>query len=253
LRNYIKFYTMELMPKAPSLLSRQNKFKWGVIAASFILVFYFLTFGIFYKKIFTRSTPKPLISIVTPTPLPPYQTFTSDRLGVSFSYPNSVYVKVIDNKIYLYDASGGLRPTGPFTGSDEEFLKQDFWFKRIDVFTKPSQETLIAAIKKQILPNVPTSECDVISTTDKSGVGVGWKYPNYQRAEIRLVSNSCGKELRQMFECAKRCTSYVRFNGIDYFLYNPDQPSKFVWVSIGQQGLNSEEGDFSWEQTIKIF
>ena len=61
----------------------------------------------------------------TPTP-PSHTTYTSDRLGISFTYIDAVngrqnfYTREIGNTVYIYD---DYRTNQPSIGTDDEFLK----------------------------------------------------------------------------------------------------------------------------------
>lgn len=104
----------------------------GLDSKALLRTLYWSPIGIYYSFIPTPTPtptgiiPTPTITS-TPTPVPPI-IYTSDKLGISFSYipffPNGIgqyfFTKEIDDTVYLYWVPGSNQP---FSSSDAEFLQ----------------------------------------------------------------------------------------------------------------------------------
>lgn len=192
--------------------------------------------------------------VPTPTPLP-YTTYTSNKLGISFDYipffPGSVgeywYVKEIGRTVYLYWMPGQNKP---FSGSDEEFLKDEMHINRfsVEVFDKDPNLSLEENIKQKFLESVNQSECFVSSqiySRSQSSI-------LYQTATINIPRNA-GQTRKQLESLTAKCPKYVNsFDSMRYFVTNPSNTSKLLFVSVGQSNVLAHDG-LTWDKTIKIF
>src|SRR5260370_27739061 len=117
------------------------------------------------KKVFQQTPQTP---IPTAPPPPPHITYTSDKLGISFTYINTVsgrqnfFTKEIGDTVYLYY---NLATNQPFSGTDAEFLNTiPGHGYAVEVFNKDPQQSLQDAIKQQLLTGYSESDCFVNTT-----------------------------------------------------------------------------------------
>lgn len=188
-------------------------------------------------------TPRPTASVaptpVGPTPTqastnPNLKTYTSQTLGISFSYlqsqPNTnekISIKEIGNKVYVYPSNMAANQ-GQYAES----------------FTKDSADTLETAIKKQFLSSISENDCFVENTTSR------YKYPSsYKVAEISYPKpDSEGPN----WENAEKCPpTYSQSNGISYFLSDTNYPTTYFFFSIGQYGISSDQNKM-WQETVQF-
>lgn len=188
----------------------------------------------------TTPTVMPTVTL-TPTVNPNSNIFTSQELGVTFNYTNKntgvnnskIAAKQIGNKIYVYSTSG--------PAEEGQYL---------EMFTKDKNASLIEAIKQKILVGYSLTDCLVKVAQNPV---TGQSYPaGYEIANI-TVPTGPNDGLEEMFEKTKKCPEkYVTTNGISYFLTDANHPDKFIYLSIGQYGIDSGIGDKLWQTTIKF-
>lgn len=179
----------------------------------------------------TVSPTTALTSTPTPTVNPNSNVFISQDLGITFNYTtkstgindSKIGAKQIGNKVYVYSTSG--KP------EEGQYL---------EMFAKDKNESLLDAIKKKILTGYPLNDCPVETIT---GTFTDQSHPaNFVLADINIPSENAGK-----------CPSpYAAIGGIAYFLTDPNHPDKFIFLSIGQYGIDSGIGDKLWQNTIKF-
>lgn len=163
---------------------------------------------------------------------PGVKTFTSEKLGISFTYSTLLQSPTnateAGNKIFVY--TGNQNPTqGQF----------------VEVFQKNSGETLKAAIKKLLLAGKSEADCFVedYKLTDYPSGFVG--------AQIGYPTDS-NDNMETLEEKANKCSpGYAKSNGLSYFLEDTGHPNKFLFFSIGQYAIYSDENTL-WQNTIKI-
>ncbi len=158
------------------------------------------------------------------------KTYTSQKLGVKFQYNSRpdentvVGVKESGKKIYVY-----VGTMAPESGQS------------VEVFSKHTNETLAASIRRQILANYPSPVCKVeVAPSNIRG--------GYQVAEISYPKSSDTED--PWFSNYRLCNpNYDQTNGMRYFLYDPKHPDTFVFLSIGQYGIPGP-GQTSWQDTL---
>lgn len=169
---------------------------------------------------------------------PNVKTFTSDDLGIRFSYlekqqtPGTIGAKQVGNKVYVYDIS---HP--PDQG------------QYVEVFTKATSDSLKEALTKQFLKGYPTADCFAEKINDpvakqKNPASFIFAHitfprsPNDGMEEISTKADKCPK-------------SYTETNGIAYFLMDSKHPTQFVFFSIGQYAIDGP-GNTTWQNTIQF-
>jgi putative hemolysin len=164
-------------------------------------------------------------------------TYTSTALGISFSYlpeQSGQTVKVLEqgDKIYVYPVN--MEPT---SGQ---------W---VQVFQKPADESLLAAIRRVIMPGTPTQDCQVIPVADPAGAGSDAS--NYEYAGI-IVRRAPGEDDAAVLPRWRTCPQpYTVVGGIGYFQSDPLHPSRFLFLSIGQYTILAGDNQ-PWQQTIRF-
>jgi hypothetical protein len=152
------------------------------------------------------------------------QTFTSDKLGISFQYSVSdAQPGVVEdgNKVYV-----GGEPDGQW----------------VEEFTKDPKDDLATAIKKQLLVNISDKACFV--SVDHSG--------STDTAEISIVGLKGGLD-DPLFANNPCPPDYRETNGIRYFYMDENHADKFFFFSIGQYAIPSEPGgQTTWQDTFQV-
>jgi hypothetical protein len=153
------------------------------------------------------------------------QAYRSNALDLSFSY-NASDTGVLEEGDTLYVYPFTVKPT------------EGQWIKR---FSKLSSETLAQSIGRQILAGFSTSTCSIEITAGNRG---------YERAEISypLPAGPNESPLGHEAQCNEK---YDKTNGIRFFLYDPNHPDRFYFLSIGQYPILAASGT-AWQDTIKI-
>ena len=164
-------------------------------------------------------------------------TYTSAALGIRFSYlpsQNGQTVKVLEqgDKIYVYQAN--MEPTA------------GQW---VQVFRNPAGESLVAAIRRVIMPGHPAQDCQVVQVADPAGAGRAAS--GYEYAGI-VVRRAPGEDEAAVLPRWRTCPQpYTVVGGIGYFQSDPLHPSKFLFLSIGQYAILAGD-DQPWQETISF-
>ena len=163
--------------------------------------------------------------------------YTSPALGISFSYlpeQNGQTIKVLEqgDKIYVYP--GNMKPAA------------GQW---VQVFAKPSGESLLAAIARVIMPGHPARDCQVVQVPDP--IGAGSRPSNYEYAGI-VVRRAPGEDDAAVLPRWRTCPQpYTVVGGIGYFQADTLHPNKFLFLSIGQYAILAGD-DLPWQGTIEF-
>jgi len=203
-------------------------------------------------KVFQQNTPPPT-STSSQKPVP-HVTYTSNNLGVRFTYPIQVggvlkyFTREIGNRIYLYDNYDKVSFNQPFSGTDADFLKSIApGAFSVEVFTKDPQQSLADAIKQQFLSKYPGTDCFVHTTSngqlrlDESQQTAVIDFPHHSTLTHEQLSASVAK-----------CPNYVTAYGASYFMMDPKHPGKLLFVTIGQYNIPSGDGGGTWDRTIAV-
>lgn len=181
----------------------------------------------------STSSPSP---VVQNTPSNPnIKTYTSNNLKVSFDYSlkqtgisSAPLIKELGNKIYIYQ-EGTKAEDGQY----------------IEIFNKSASDSIETAIQKQFLTGISDKDCFVENTTSK------YKYPSpYQVREISYPVDQ-NSEIPIFMQGEKCPQTYTQSNGISFFLYNPNHPTIYAFLSIGQYGISADQGKM-WQDTISF-
>jgi hypothetical protein len=164
------------------------------------------------------------------------ETYTSDALGIRFSYlpeQNGQVIKVLEqgDKIYVYPSN--MEPTA------------GQW---VQVFEKRPDESLVDAITRLIMPGHPSEDCQVAKVADPIG---GSQPSNYEYAGI-VVRRAPGEDEAAVLPRWRTCPQpYTVVGGIGYFQADPQHPTKFLFLSIGQYAILAGK-DVPWQETIEF-
>lgn len=220
-----------------------NNIKWALIPKYFGFVpsgyFYYVTvadkkiiflgtLNLDFEKYKTRILQ--ILSTFKFTEKKTANNYISQKLGISFSYSSSsASVIEKENKIYVGEK-----------GKEE----QGQW---VQVFQKDKNESMEDAVKKQFLSGISPSDCFVIP-----GSRNGNNYPStYKIVEISFPKDD-SSETPWWAKNNKCPVDYSQSNGISYFLEDTNHPSKYVFFSIGQYPIDSEDKTKTWEKTIEF-
>ena len=204
-------------------------------------------------------TPKPTVTIPTASPSsaiqptaapsanptlyptsnnPLLKRFTSDKLGITFTYltkQNEETLNTLESgdKVYIY-SNNFKDPT------------QGQW---VEVFSKDPTQSLENTIKEKFLKNISSTDCftKVLDTAPiaKQNYPANFKLVeiSYNRSDDPNLGPDAGSE--------KCPATYTSTNGISYFLEDRNYPSKYLYLSIGQYAILSEN-DKVWQNTLQV-
>lgn len=169
---------------------------------------------------------------------PNTKTFTSNDLGIRFSYlekqqvPGTIGVKQIGDKVYVYDIT--------YPADQGQY---------VEVFTKTASDSLVQAITKQFLKGYPAADC--FAETINDPVAKQKNPASFTFAHITFPKNP-NDGMEEMSIKADKCPkSYTETNGIAYFLLDTDHPTQFVFFSIGQYAIDGPDNT-TWQNTIQF-
>ncbi|OIO52817.1 hypothetical protein COY93_04930 [Candidatus Uhrbacteria bacterium CG_4_10_14_0_8_um_filter_58_22] len=168
-----------------------------------------------------------------PTPIPSsnpvgVETFSSQKLGVTFNYLKSQGSPVIEDgdKIYV-------------GGKDGQWVQE---------FSKNSDDDLKAAIRKKFLVGISEQDCPVVDrTSDMENIATAEIKFGFQITDLgdpRIEASPCPE-------------GYRATNGIRYFWMDKSHPDKFFFFSIGQYAILAEPaqtggGEKTWQETFEV-
>ena len=203
-------------------------------------------------KVFQQNTLPPTATL-SPIPIP-HINYTSNNLGVSFTYPIQVgalkfFTREIGNRIYLYDNYSKESFNQPFSGTDADFLNSIApGAFSVEVFTKDPQQSLADAIKQQFLSGHSVTDCFVNTTRD----GQQRADKSVQTAIIDFPHGS-NQTWAQREALMAKCPKYVRsLSSVNYFMMDSKHPGKLLFVKIGQYNIPSGEGGLTWDRSITV-
>jgi len=179
-------------------------------------------------------TQKPKPTII---PNPDGNTFSSNKMGISFYYANktpadstgTVKVQESGSIVYVYISSGK-----PESGQS------------IERFPKSTTDTLSQAITKKFLTGIPTTDCSVNLDPKKPSPTVTKATISYPMDDPAQLNVTYGEK------CPEH---YSESNGMAYFFEDSKYPDRFYYVSIGQYTIPSgnSKPDSKWQDTIAVF
>lgn len=191
----------------------------------------------------TQSPTATLLPAVSPTvsvpnfPVsanPNVVRFTSQKLGVSFTYLKSqngqtISTQEIGNKVYVY-----MDNTAVTNG------------QYLEVMPKDKNQTLADAIKAQILTGYSTSDCVIQPATQYIPAG-------FTALEIVVPFNQNDTQDQIVAKSEKCPATYTAMGGMAYFIEDPAYPDRMYFLSIGQYLIESEGSNSGWQNTIQVF
>ncbi len=203
-------------------------------------------------KVFQQITPPPT-STMSPKPVP-HVTYTSNNLGVRFTYPIQVggvlkfFTREIGNRIYLYDNYNKESFNQPFSGTDADFLKSIApGALSVEVFTKDPQQSLADAIKQQFLSKYSGTNCFVHTASNGQP-----RLDALQQTAVIDFPGHSNLTREQLNASVAKCPNYVTAYGASYFMMDPKHPGKLLFVTIGQYNILSGVGGLTWDRTITV-
>ncbi len=164
-------------------------------------------------------------------------TFTDPALRISFTYMREdngmqFAVKQSGDRVYVYAAS-----MAPEAGQ---------W---LQVFQKPSDQSLEDAIRAQVLKGYSAQDCLVVQTPDPNA---GTPVPGgeiFARIEVPRSENDTPETLQAK---AGKCPQpYAAIGGLAYFMQDLAHPDRFVFFSIGQYYIPGANGQ-PWQTTVQV-
>lgn len=160
-------------------------------------------------------------------------TYTSNELGISFQFVEyamiSPDIKEIGNRIVFGENYG--------------------W---IDVFEKNPAVSFEDAIKKTFLNGRDAKDCWVEMDESPSEAGGVNQYLS-AKISFPVPENNQGDP---WWVYGENCSKYADSTGVQYFLYNPLVPDKFIFVENGQGVIAFAPKQYKshhYSYTIKIF
>jgi hypothetical protein len=173
---------------------------------------------------------------------PGTKLFYSDNLGVGFTYIDNenpkemVSIKEVDNYIYF------------------DYPNRSDKYPKLEIFTKDPTETLDQAIAKEFLFGANLKDCFIINTSNSKKGYISAEI-SFRRNDAYLndVNNYDSEENKNQM-CPKKAHPYTITNGAQYFFMQPEKPSQYGFVRIGQDiGPLSGFPDIrDWSETIRF-
>jgi len=182
------------------------------------------------------TTPQPA-SRLSYNPTPSSQTFTSPDLGISFDYANNYTPKETGDMVYFSTGS---------TPEDSIYVK---------VMTKDPNDSITEAIKKIVIPDASSNECQVETISDKQAIYASAP-AGYEYAVIS-IQNTANMSRDEIIQAFQNCYNAKYKGNQVYFLMDKNHPNKLLFVNIGQSNILSGKSDssskpLSWDATIRI-
>ncbi len=164
-------------------------------------------------------------------------TFQSQTLGIRFNYLSkqddvNFAAKEVGDKVYVY-----MTNTDPTTG------------QYVQVFPKSPGQSLVDAIKVQVLKGYSLQDCIPITINDPNR---GFSEPaSYDFAAITLPFGAKDTQEEIQTRAAKCPQPYAAVGGLAYFLADTQHPDKFLFFSIGQYYIPAGNNQ-PWQTTIQF-
>ncbi len=161
---------------------------------------------------------------------PNEKTYTSAKLGITFSYyknSNGQSVKVSESgdKISVNDQS-------------------------VEVFSKDPADTLKEAIQKRFLAGYSPGDCFVAPL--QVAPGANPPMPSNFVTAIIDYPPPTSPDKPFWYNSDKCPTNYSATNGISYFAMDENHPDRFMFFSIGQYFIDGNASGTPWQETIKV-
>lgn len=168
------------------------------------------------------------------------EIFYSKNLGIGFTYKPILYegatVRFFEEGNNIYNSINGKK-------YDD--------FPSIEVFNKDPKITLKQAIEEKFLKDVDPNKCFVgesryiFSTNINIHESAEILYEIVKNSELGGAYNEDIPWWDQMDKCPKAVQFYAKTNGVQYFLEDKSNPSKYAFIRVGQDGLTNDGGEDS--------
>jgi|GEM_PF-2548147 len=162
------------------------------------------------------------------------EVFNSEKLGIQFNYSKEIN----GTKIVAHESGNKV-----FISSDNSDIYNG---QSVEVFEKPANRAIEDTIKEKFLVGKDPLKCFVqpIYNPDEVDSTVGKLSISFPR-----ITN---EEPENIFIKTEYCSlDYAETNGVRYFQYDTQHPTKYLFFNIGQYSIGSN-GDKSWQDTIEI-
>jgi len=163
--------------------------------------------------------------------------FYSPKLGVGFTYidngnPSEILSIREAGKDIYFDYPGRTNT-----------------YPKLEVFTKDPKDTLDQAVTKEFLAGADSEDCFI--TTDKYTTAYTTVKINYTIPE-NLGDNIPFFDYNT--KCPEKARPYAKTNGAQFFFMQPEKPSQYGFVRIGQDiGPLSGFSDIrNWSETVRF-
>ncbi len=187
-----------------------------------------------------EQNPAPAAPTLTATA----KTFKSEKLGIQFTYESRPFPNVevttteVGNKVYLH--------------TTKEKPEQG---KSIEVFTKDPKLTFKQAIEQMFLKNYSPQNCYVEEVPQDP---LDARPDNYMFAGISYPAPT--EPGAPFWQNGNKCPQpYSKTNAVQYFMYNPDVPNKFTFLTLGQDSITTDgvvpaagQNPADWSGSIRI-
>lgn len=124
----------------------------------------------------------------------------------------------------------------------------------LEVFSKDPKDTFIQALTKALLPTPKLqADCSIVDAAKYMNasnlVQYQQAYPHDEMLQIIPHAVSFDHSYPIYSSDCPSDYSTVWNSGIQFFLFDPNHPSKFIFINIGQGDI---PGDLRWDTTIKF-
>lgn len=236
----------------------------------YLLIILFALLTAFYvgtlwdKKSRTQSgvspTPKPLSfnatkptsqlpNFANPSPSPTPKTGSTEKTDIANQYR---YTSYKHNVSFLYKSNND-QPAAVMEDGNRIYvyiqINRDTDYKTgqyIEFFNKEGAATLQQAMEREFLSDYPKTDC-VFTNEPKIVAGT---LKNFEIGNIKIANftGDMEKDLEKYNKCPK---NYTMSNGVSYFIYDKNFPTRYAFLSIGQYGIMAD-AETQWINTIEF-
>lgn len=180
-----------------------------------------------------------------PLPEGTTQTYTSQKLKISFNYfePSNlswdIKVKEMGDKVFIYAIF-------PKSGTDQTSSE-----KYVQLFDKDPSLSLEEAVREKVLTGYSLENCPISKENNPTN-------PNYDYVHISIPTPNPNESYTDLRKKADLCpTNYINFNQVTYFVMDKSHPNRFAFFSLGQDNFSggvpvARSSEVTWDKTLKF-